>query len=52
MIDRYTLPEMKAIWSQENKYRKWLDVEICACEALAEKGVIPGDALREIKEKA
>lgn len=52
MIERYTLPEMKAIWSQENKYRKWLDVEICACEALAEKGVIPAEALREIKEKA
>jgi len=52
LIERYTLPEMKAIWSQENKYRKWLDVEICACEALAEMGVIPEDALREIKEKA
>ncbi len=52
MIDRYTLPEMKAIWSQENKYRKWLDVEICACEALAEKGVVPAGALREIKERA
>jgi len=52
LIDRYTLPEMKAIWSQENKYRKWLDVEICACEALAEKGVVPADALRDIKEKA
>lgn len=52
MIDRYTLPEMKAIWSQENKYRKWLDVEICACEALAEKGVVPAEALREIRKKA
>ncbi|MBF7081929.1 adenylosuccinate lyase [Desulfallas sp. Bu1-1] len=52
MIERYTLPEMKAIWSQENKYRKWLDVEICVCEALAEKGIVPAEALREIKEKA
>ncbi len=52
MIDRYTLPEMEAIWSQENKYRKWLDVEIRACEALAEMGVVPTEALREIKEKA
>ncbi|AGL01907.1 adenylosuccinate lyase [Desulfoscipio gibsoniae] len=52
MIERYTLPEMKAIWSQENKYRKWLEVEICACEALAEMGVVPVEALREIKEKA
>jgi len=52
LIDRYTLPEMKAIWSQVNKFRKWLEVEICVCEALAEKGVVPNDALREIKEKA
>ncbi len=52
MIDRYTLPEMKAIWSQENKYRKWLDVEISACEALAEMGMVPAEALQEIKEKA
>mgnify|MGYP000191636014 CR=1 FL=1 len=52
LIERYTLSEMKAIWSQENKFRKWLEVEICVCEALAEKGVIPADALREIKEKA
>jgi adenylosuccinate lyase len=52
LIERYTLPEMKAIWSQENKYRKWLDVEICVCEALAEKGIVPAEALREIKEKA
>lgn len=52
MIDRYTLPEMKSIWSQDNKFRKWLDVEICVCEALTEKGLIPDDALKEIKEKA
>ena len=52
MIERYTLPEMKAVWSLENKYRKWLDVEIHACEALARKGDIPADALKEIKEKA
>lgn len=52
MIDRYTLPEMKTIWSQDNKYRKWLQVEISVCEALTEKGVIPAEALKEIKEKA
>lgn len=52
MIDRYTLSEMKAIWSQENKYRKWLDVEIGACEAMNQLGIVPDDALREIKEKA
>ncbi len=52
MIDRYTLPEMKQIWSEENKFRKWLDVEIYACEALSELGQVPREALAEIKEKA
>ncbi len=52
MIDRYSLPEMKAVWSEENKYRKWLDVEIAACEAHAELGVIPRDALASIKKNA
>lgn len=52
MIERYTLPEMKAIWSEENKYRKWLDVEIYACEALAGLGQVPPAALAEIKDKA
>src|SRR5881394_4047715 len=52
MIERYTLPEMGAIWSQENKFQKWLDVEIAVCEVHAEDGVIPADALAEIKAKA
>lgn len=52
MIDRYTLPEMKAIWSDDNKFRKWLDVEIYACEAMCELGLIPADALKTIQEKA
>lgn len=52
MIERYTLPEMKDIWSQENKFRKWLEVEIYACEALAELGLIPEADLKTIKEKA
>jgi adenylosuccinate lyase len=52
MIDRYTLPEMKQIWSEENKYRKWLDVEIFACEAMADLGKVPGEALAKIKDKA
>ncbi|MFA4884831.1 MAG: adenylosuccinate lyase [Desulfotomaculaceae bacterium] len=52
MIDRYTLPEMKQIWSEENKFRKWLDVEIYACEAMADLGRVPAQALQEIKEKA
>jgi adenylosuccinate lyase len=52
MIERYALPEIKNIWSQENKYRKWLDVEIYACEAMAELGLIPPAALMNIKKKA
>ncbi len=52
MIDRYTLPGMKQIWSDENKYRKWLDVEIFACEAMAGLGKVPAEALAEIKAKA
>ena len=47
MIERYTLPEMKLIWSEENKFRKWLDVEIYACEALAELGQVPAEALNQ-----
>ncbi len=52
MIERYTLPEMGAIWSLENKFRKWLDVEIAVCEVHAEDGIIPADALEQIKSKA
>ena len=52
MIERYTLPEMGAVWSLENKFQKWLDVEIAVCEVHAEDGTIPRDALEEIKARA
>ncbi|MHB8170181.1 MAG: adenylosuccinate lyase [Thermincolia bacterium] len=52
MIDRYTLPEMGRIWALENKFRKWLDIEVAACEAMAELGKIPKEAVEVIKEKA
>lgn len=52
MIERYTLPEMGAIWTLQNKFQKWLDVEIAVCEVHAEDGIIPQDALQEIKSKA
>ncbi len=52
MINRYTLPEMGAIWSEENKYRKWLDVELAVCDAWAELDRIPAAALKRIKKKA
>ncbi|MCR3922241.1 MAG: adenylosuccinate lyase [Firmicutes bacterium] len=52
MIERYTLPEMAAIWTLENKFKKWLDIEIYACEAWAQLGVIPHDAVVAIRDKA
>lgn len=52
MIQRYTLPRMGAIWSQENKFRKWLEVEIAIAEAWAELGVVPEEAVRKIRERA
>src|SRR3989454_8249087 len=52
MIDRYTLPEMGALWSEETKFQKWLDVEIAVCEVHAEMGTIPREALDQIKTRA
>ncbi|HKF54590.1 MAG TPA: adenylosuccinate lyase [Blastocatellia bacterium] len=52
MISRYTLPEMGAIWSEENKFQKWLDVEIAVCEVHAEMGVIPREAFEKIRRTA
>ncbi len=52
MIDRYTLPEMGALWSDQSKFQKWLDVEIAVCEVHAEIGTIPTVALEEIKSRA
>lgn len=52
MIERYTRPGFSGIWSDANKYRKWLDVELAVCEAQAQLGVIPREALDEIKSKA
>ncbi len=52
MIPRYTRPEMGRIWELENKYSKWLQVEIAVCEAWAELGEIPRQALQKIKKKA
>lgn len=52
MIERYTLPEMGGIWTEENKYQKWLDVELAVCEVWSELGEIPSRALQRIKKKA
>jgi adenylosuccinate lyase len=52
MIDRYSRKEIANIWSLENKFKIWLDIEIAACEANAQLGVIPQQDLAIIKEKA
>ena len=52
MIARYTRPEMGRIWSEENKFRQWLAVEIAATETLAQAGIVPTKAAKAIREKA
>jgi adenylosuccinate lyase len=52
MIERYTLPEMGSLWSEQNKFQKWLEVELAVCEVHAEMGTIPRDALEQIKSRA
>lgn len=52
MIDRYTLPRMKAIWEPENKFRTWLKVEILICEGQAKIGMMPEEAVGRIKGRA
>ena len=52
MIERYTRPEMGAIWEPHNRFAKWLEVEVLVCEAMAQEGMIPQKSLDTIKEKA
>ena len=52
MITRYTRPAMGKIWEEENKFKIWLEIEILACEANAELGIIPKDAVDTIRKKA
>jgi adenylosuccinate lyase len=52
MIRRYTHPEMGAIWSDRRRYETWLEVELAAADAMAEKGIVPVDAARELRAKA
>ena len=51
MIPRYTRPEMGRIWSDENKFRMWLRVEVAATETLAEAGMVPQSAAKAIRER-
>ena len=50
MLERYTRPEMGNIWTEKNKYRAWLEVEILADEAWAELGEIPQEDVKKIRE--
>jgi adenylosuccinate lyase len=52
MIDRYTRPEMRRIWSDENKYRQWLEVELATAEALAQANDVPPEAARLLRKHA
>ncbi len=52
MIQRYTRPEMAAIWTEENKFKAWLEVELCSCEAWAELGVIPKEDVEKLRANA
>ena len=52
MIPRYTNPEMGAIWSDQRRYETWLEVELAAADAMAERGVIPAEAAQELRTRA
>ena len=52
MLERYTRPEMGSVWSEENRFRAWLEVEILACEAWAQLGVIPWADVEKIRKNA
>jgi adenylosuccinate lyase len=52
MISRYTRPEMGAIWTDENRFQKWLEVELAVCEVHADNGVIPREAVEKIRRTA
>ena len=52
MIERYSRPQMAAIWSLEAQFRTWLDIEVLACEGWAKAGKIPKAAMEQIRSKA
>ena len=52
MIKRYTSPEMGAIWTDQRRYETWLQVELAAAEAMAEDGIIPSEAARDLRARA
>lgn len=52
MIERYTRPEMGALWTLENKFRAWMEVELAVCRAWNKAGVVPDEAMAEIEAKS
>ncbi|MGB0035449.1 MAG: adenylosuccinate lyase [Candidatus Acidiferrales bacterium] len=52
MITRYTRPEMGRVWSEENKFQKWLEVELAATETLAEAGIVPREVAAKLRERS
>ncbi|QNK56610.1 adenylosuccinate lyase [Paenibacillus sp. PAMC21692] len=52
MLERYSRPEMRAIWTEENKFKAWLEVELCACEAWSELGIIPQEDVKALRASA
>ncbi|HEY5600229.1 MAG TPA: hypothetical protein VIK48_06005, partial [Candidatus Manganitrophaceae bacterium] len=52
MIERYSRPQMAAIWDSKNKYETWLKIELLALEAMVQEGSAPESALKTIREKA
>jgi len=52
LIARYTRAEMGRVWSEENKFQKWLEVELAATETLAEAGIVPREAAQKLRERA
>src|SRR5437667_10962378 len=52
MIDRYTTPEMATLWSPETKFATWLEIELLACEAQAQRGMVPVEVARRLRATA
>lgn len=52
LTDRYTRPEMGRIWSEQRKFETWLEVELAAADVMAEDGIIPEEAARDLREKS
>ena len=52
MIDRYTHPQMKTLWSEEAQFEAWLEVELAVCEAWSKIGIIPENEVQILRENA